>query len=69
MNHGLDPIAAKLPQRADFYDPNKGLLLICSATHKQKGLFFFLVQSEYGDLYKVRFSVFLAVPFRVRFFF
>lgn len=29
------------------------VLINCSALHKQNGLFFYLIQSEHGDLYKV----------------
>ena len=46
-------VVARVPQRDGFYDPKRGLLMIASATHKQKGLFFFLLQSELGDIYKV----------------
>jgi len=56
MSHGMEPITERIPQRADFYDSQKGLLLVSSATHRQKGMFFFLVQSEFGDLYKVDIS-------------
>ncbi|KYQ99772.1 CPSF domain-containing protein [Tieghemostelium lacteum] len=34
-------------------NPNKGLLIVSHALHKQKDMFFFLIQSEIGDLYKV----------------
>lgn len=32
---------------------DRGLMINCFATHKQKDMFFFLIQSELGDLYKV----------------
>jgi splicing factor 3B subunit 3 len=32
---------------------DKGILFVNAATHVQKNLFFFLVQSEYGDIYKI----------------
>ena len=41
-----------LPRRADF-PAERGLLVTAAATHKQKDLFFFLLQTEVGDLYKV----------------
>ena len=41
-----------IPRRVDTAE-ERGVLIVASATHKQKGLFFFLLQSEYGDLYKV----------------
>ena len=34
-------------------DVNLGLLTICHASHIQRGLIFFLLQSEHGDLYKL----------------
>jgi len=40
------------PRRADMND-QQTLLINSYATHKQKDLFFFLLQSELGDLYKV----------------
>ena len=41
-----------LPRRRDL--PNEhGLLLVSSAVHRQRDLFFIIVQSEFGDLYKV----------------
>ena len=45
-----------LPRRKDL--PNDhGLLLTAAAVHKQRDLFFILVQSEFGDLYKVTLTV------------
>mmetsp|Transcript_5908 Transcript_5908/g.9597 ORF Transcript_5908/g.9597 Transcript_5908/m.9597 type:complete len:1230 (-) Transcript_5908:259-3948(-) len=41
-----------LPRRQGQND-ERGTLIISYATHKQKDLFFFILQSEYGDLYKV----------------
>lgn len=41
-----------IPRRHDT-PPERGLLIVAHSTHKQKGLFFFLVQSELGDLYRV----------------
>ena len=29
------------------------MLFVCSATHKTKSMFFFLVQTEQGDIFKV----------------
>ncbi|KAF8580455.1 hypothetical protein K439DRAFT_1654330 [Ramaria rubella] len=34
-------------------DPDRGLLIVAAVMHKMKGAFFFLLQSEEGDLYKV----------------
>ena len=45
-----------LPRRKDL-PAEHGLLLTASAVHKQRDLFFILLQSEFGDLYKVTLSV------------
>ncbi|QDZ20127.1 subunit 3 of splicing factor 3B [Chloropicon primus] len=45
-------VKAPIPRRADL-PQSRGVLLVSYAAHKQKSMFFFLVQSEYGDLYKV----------------
>ncbi|KAJ7819941.1 CPSF A subunit region-domain-containing protein [Mycena olivaceomarginata] len=39
--------------RRDGVNPGRGLLIVSAAMHKMKGTFFFLLQSEIGDLYKV----------------
>lgn len=41
-----------IPRRNDMCN-DKGLFIIAHSTHKQKDLFFFLIQSELGDLYRV----------------
>lgn len=43
---------AEIPRRKGS-DPTRGVLIVASATHRQRDNFFFLLQSEYGDLYKV----------------
>jgi len=53
MDHALPILRAAIPRRFGFDTTEKGMLITASATHVQKGLFFFLLQSEYGDLYKV----------------
>eukprot|EP00668_Euglena_longa_P034958 GGOE01044886.1.p1 GENE.GGOE01044886.1~~GGOE01044886.1.p1 ORF type:complete len:1215 (-),score=437.39 GGOE01044886.1:243-3482(-) len=45
-------LKAVIPRRQDMA-PDHGLLIVAYAAHKQKDMFFFLVQSEYGDIYKV----------------
>jgi len=35
----------------------RGLLIVSSATYRSKNFFFFMVQSEFGDLYKVTLDV------------
>ena len=47
-----DSIRAPLPRRFGTQD-DKGVLIVSATTHTQKNLFFFLLQSEYGDIYKV----------------
>ena len=51
-HEGHAEVRAALPRRPDL-PAERGVLLVASATHRQKNMFFFLVQSEYGDLYKV----------------
>ena len=53
MNQGYPDVVRKIPQRKDFFDSKRGVLLVAAAPHQQKNMFFFLVQSELGDLYKV----------------
>ncbi len=40
-------------RRSDLDDVNRGVILVASATHKTKTMFFFLVQSEQGDIFKI----------------
>jgi len=51
-HQGHDEVRTPLPRRKD-YPAERGLLITAAATHKQRDLFFFLLQSEVGDLYKV----------------
>ena len=51
-HEGHPEVRAPLPRRLD-YPAERGLLVVATAIHKQKDLFFFLLQSEVGDLYKV----------------
>ncbi|KAJ8615274.1 hypothetical protein MRB53_034646 [Persea americana] len=51
-NHGHPDVRAVIPRRADL--PNeRGVLIVSAATHRQKAMFFFLLQTEYGDIFKV----------------
>lgn len=51
-NQGHPDVRAVIPRRADL--PNeRGVLIVSAATHKQKTMFFFLLQTEYGDIFKV----------------
>lgn len=54
-NLGDQPdIRCPIPRRRnDLDDPDRSLMIICAATHKTKLMFFFLVQTEQGDLFKV----------------
>lgn len=45
-------VRATLPRR-EGQAPSRGTLVTSGALHKQKNMFFHLLQSEYGDLYKV----------------
>ena len=54
-NQGHPDRRCALPRRRDL--PNEhGLLCVASAVHRQRDLFFIIVQSEMGDLYKVTFT-------------
>lgn len=40
-------------RRSDLDDADRGMLIVCSATHKTKSMFFFLIQTEQGDVFKI----------------
>ena len=43
-----------IPRRKNpLEDPNRGVIITAAVMHKMKGAFFFLLQSEDGDLFKV----------------
>uniref|UniRef100_A0A5S6QBT0 CPSF_A domain-containing protein n=1 Tax=Trichuris muris TaxID=70415 RepID=A0A5S6QBT0_TRIMR len=47
-------IQISLPRRrSDAEDPERTTLVVCSASHKTKSMFFFLVQTEQGDVFKL----------------
>jgi len=47
-------IRCPIPRRRnDLDDPERGMIFICSATHRTKSMFFFLLQTEQGDIFKV----------------
>jgi len=52
QNIDQDEVRAPIPRRAGTPD-EKGLLITSYAVHQSRDLFFFLVQSELGDIYKV----------------
>lgn len=51
-NQGHVEVRAPLPRRSDM-PIERGLLIVAGTVHKQKDFFFFMIQSELGDLYKV----------------
>ncbi|CAI8039876.1 Splicing factor 3B subunit 3 [Geodia barretti] len=54
-NFGDQPdLRCPIPRRKnDLDDAERSMLFVCSATHKTKHMFFFLLQTEQGDLFKV----------------
>jgi|AntAceMinimDraft_5_1070358.scaffolds.fasta_scaffold10665_2 splicing factor 3B subunit 3 len=52
QNPGHEDVRAVIPRRSSL-SGDRGVLIVCAATHRTKQQFFFLAQSEYGDLYKV----------------
>uniref|UniRef100_A0A2P2HZU1 Splicing factor 3B subunit 3 n=1 Tax=Hirondellea gigas TaxID=1518452 RepID=A0A2P2HZU1_9CRUS len=54
-NLGDQPdIRCPIPRRRnDLDDPERGMIFICSATHKTRTMFFFLAQTEQGDIFKI----------------
>jgi len=43
-----------IPKRSTpFSDPSQGIIIVAAVMHKMRGAFFFLVQTEEGDLFKV----------------
>ncbi|XP_071488898.1 splicing factor 3B subunit 3-like [Diadema antillarum] len=54
-NLGDQPdIRMPIPRRRnDLDDPERGMIFVCSATHKTKSMFFFLTQTEQGDIFKI----------------
>ncbi|CAN6471236.1 unnamed protein product [Victoria cruziana] len=51
-NQGHPDVRAVIPRRADL-PAERGVLVVSVATHRQKSIFFFLLQTEYGDIFKV----------------
>lgn len=51
-NQGHPDVRAVIPRRADL-PAERGVLIVSAAMHKQKAMFFFLLQTEYGDIFKV----------------
>lgn len=53
-NFGDQPdIKIQIPRRKNDLDsPDRSVMVVCSATHKTKSMFFFLIQTEQGDVFK-----------------
>ncbi|ERN13109.1 hypothetical protein AMTRI_Chr11g93760 [Amborella trichopoda] len=51
-NQGHPDVRAVIPRRADL-PAERGVLIVSAATHRIKSIFFFLLQTEYGDIFKV----------------
>ncbi|KAK1361155.1 hypothetical protein POM88_045629 [Heracleum sosnowskyi] len=51
-NQGHPDVRAVIPRRADL-SAERGVLIVSAAMHKQKSMFFFLLQTKYGDIFKV----------------
>ncbi|XP_006293329.2 spliceosome-associated protein 130 A [Capsella rubella] len=51
-NQGHPDVRSVIPRRADL-PAERGVLVVSAAVHKQKTMFFFLIQTEYGDIFKV----------------
>ncbi|KAF5187930.1 Splicing factor 3b subunit [Thalictrum thalictroides] len=50
-NQGHPDVRAVIPRRADL-PTERGVLIVSAATHRHKTSFFFLLQTEYGDVFK-----------------
>ncbi|KAH7652511.1 splicing factor 3B subunit 3 protein [Dioscorea alata] len=50
-NQGHPDVRAVIPRRADLHT-DRGVLIVSAAMHRQKSMFFFLLQTEYGDIFK-----------------
>ncbi|KAJ7971328.1 splicing factor 3B subunit 3-like [Quillaja saponaria] len=59
-NQGHPDVRAVIPRRADL-TAERGVLIVSAAMHKLKSMFFFLLQTEYGDIFKG--SLFAASDF------
>ncbi|CAG8455093.1 129_t:CDS:10, partial [Racocetra fulgida] len=56
LNHVVRKWSDPVDARANMLfaeDPSRGLIIVAGVMHKMKGVFFFLLQSEEGDIYKV----------------
>ncbi|KAG4908664.1 hypothetical protein AAZX31_20G225900 [Glycine max] len=51
-NQAHPEVRAVIPRRTDL-PAERGVLIVSAAMHKLKNMFFFLLQTEYGDIFKV----------------
>ncbi|PSR93069.1 Pre-mRNA-splicing factor like [Actinidia chinensis var. chinensis] len=51
-NQDHPDVRAVIPRRVDL-PAERGFFIVSAAMHKQKSMFFFLLQTEYGDIFKV----------------
>lgn len=51
-NQGHENVIAVIPRRNDL-PGDRSVLIVTATCHRKKNAFFFLAQSEYGDIYKV----------------
>lgn len=58
-NFGDQPdIRCPIPRRRnDLDDSDRGMIFVCSASHKTKSMFFFLAQTEQGDIFKITLEI------------
>ena len=54
-NLGDQPdIRCSIPRKRNYLDDSeRGIIFVCSATHKTKTMFFFLARTEQGDIFKI----------------
>ena len=53
-----ESVRVPIPRRVgDLTDPERGQIIVCHATLKTKHVMFFLVQTEQGDLFRVKLEV------------
>ena len=56
-HQGYKEVKIAIPRRkSPLENPERGLLIISHTTHKTKNEFFILLQSEFGDVYKLTFD-------------
>lgn len=57
-NFNQSDVCCPIPRRRnDLDDLERGMIFICSTTHKTDTIFFFLAQTEQGDIFKITLDV------------